>query len=111
MKIKEIITAELLERYQYRLKPVVARRYVSRPAPRRPVASAKPITKLLPLPKPKPLPARPQSAKKQMVAASQTKGLNPKIDIQNGSDFKLDNFNPMSPMTDVNRKIYAMDRI
>ena len=106
MKINEIITDELLERYQSRIRHAVVRRTVPRPIIRS-IATPKPVPGPKSLPKPKPLL---NPFKKSLVAPSQTKGINPNKDITKGPDFKLDQFNPIHPMTDIEKKIYRLDK-
>ena len=89
MKISEIITEELLERYQYRRRPT-SRRYLPktvahRAPPQRVIA--RPATKITP-------------GKNPVLPNSQTTGLNPKVDVTNGHNFKLDNFNLKPEFTD-----------
>ena len=96
------------------VKEGVWRQSVRRVAPRpiiRPVASARYVARPKPLPKPKPLYAKPQPVKKPAISPSQTSGINPKIDFMKGPNFKLDNFNPIPPMTDQSRKIYGTDKL
>ena len=92
MKINEIITKDLLERYRYR-RPV-ARRYVApKIAPRRPVPSPKIVVR--PAPK-----IAPVINRQSMASTNQTTGLNPKIDLTKGYNFQLNNRNIRPELTD-----------
>ena len=96
MKIKEIITDELLERYQCR------RRSVARRAAHRPIVRSAFTPKPVKVPAhrvlqqqtiKRPVTQRAKPVKKPMVPKSQTMGLNPKIDSMKGPNFKLDDRN------------------
>ena len=108
MTISEIITTELLERYQIRHRPT-ARRYVSLVAKRRPAPTtrkaasspkivARPALKIAPVIRP------------PMLPNSQTTGLNPKIDVTKGHNFRLDNFNLKPEFTDKQIEIVMKSR-
>jgi hypothetical protein len=93
MKIKEIITDELLERYQYR------RRSVARRAAHRPIVRSAVTPKPVKAPAHRVLQQQPmkrsvtQPVKKPSISKIRTMGLNPKIDSMNGPNFKLDDRN------------------
>ena len=76
---------------------------------RTPVRPVKYVPKPRPLPKPKPLYSKPQPARTSMISRSQTNGINPKVDVTKGKGFKLNNFNPIPPMTDLDRRLYDMN--
>ena len=104
MKINEVITSEMLARYQYSRRPI-ARKPLRMPIVR-PVMAPKPLPRpkpLAPLPKPKPV-------RNSKVHASQTRGLNPRIDVTKGPGFKLDNTNIIAPVTDLDKKLNAMEK-
>ncbi len=98
MKIKEIITDELLERYQYRRRSV-ARRAAHRPIVRSVVTPKPvkvPVRRVLqqqPMKRSVTQPVKP--VRTSMVSKSQTTGLNPKVDPMKGPSFKLDDRNIM----------------
>ena len=89
MKINEIITKELLERYRYKHRPV-ARKYVApKIAPRRPAPSPKIVVRPAPV-----------INRQSMASTNQTTGLNPKIDLTKGYNFQLNNRNIRPELTD-----------
>ncbi len=100
MKINEIITKELLERYRYKHRPV-ARKYVApKIAPRRPAsAHRKQATSPKNVAKPAPKMA-PVINRQSMAPTNQTTGLNPKIDLTKGNNFQLNNHNIRPELTD-----------
>ena len=108
MKISEIITDELLERYQrHRVAIRAAQRPIVRPLVAR--VLAKPVTAPArrlqqPIKRPVTQPTKP------VRKPQQTTGLNPKIDVAYGPNFKRDNINPIPPMTDMDRKIYGIEK-
>ena len=77
MKINEIISPELLERYYYkRRRPLVTRRPVVKSRGR----VTNPIQKKV-------------SQPTRIISPRLTQGVNPKVDIMNAPNFKLDNHN------------------
>lgn len=103
MKITEVITSEMLARYQYSRRPI-PRKPLRMPIVR-PVMAPKPFPRTKPLAKPLPKPVR-----NSKVHASQTRGLNPRIDVTKGPGFKLDNTNIIAPVTDLDKKLNAMEK-
>ena len=91
MKINEIITKELLERYQYRVRPAV-KRYVHRPIRKPAQTTPKAINR--------PAPKTQLVINRRPAPNTQTTGLNPKINMLDGPNFQLNNRNIKPEYTD-----------
>ena len=103
MKINEIIhSTELYERYYWNKR-------VRRPVPVfRPTPRIGPVIMSKPQPIPKPLPVRPQIVKKPKVQVNKKPSAN--LDFMKGPEFKRNDYNPVPPMTDNDKKIYGIDQ-
>ena len=93
MKIKDIITQELIERImvRYPISALPVRRYVNRirSVPRRPQPQVRKPSELKPM---------------TSYYMRQSQHSNPKIDVTKGPNFKLDNFNAMPELSPEEKK-------